>query len=73
MPAQIIEREVIVSFKQRRLGLQPDSYGAGDFADEAATQFVRAHRCTRDFRCAIILLRKGLILNICLKVNAAIA
>jgi hypothetical protein len=69
MPAQIIEREVIVAIEHSRLGLHPDKRGAKDFSDQAGPQFFRAHQRARDFRCAIILLRKGLILDICLEVS----
>jgi hypothetical protein len=36
MPAQIIEREVIVAIEQSCLGLHPDKRGAKDFSDQAA-------------------------------------
>jgi hypothetical protein len=54
MAAQISEREVIVAIKQCRLGLQADSNGPGDFADEAATQLVDAHRCAGDRGWAVL-------------------
>jgi hypothetical protein len=68
MPAQIIEREVIVAIEQSCLGLHPDKRGAKDFSDQGGPQFFRAHQRARDFRCAIILLRKCLIRNIWSKV-----
>jgi hypothetical protein len=71
MEAQTSERHFVITIVKSGLRLQPDRHDAGDFADEAVTQFVCAHRRARDFRCAIILLRKGLIGDICLNVNAA--
>jgi hypothetical protein len=53
MAAQIGERGVIVAVEQGRDGLLAYCTGAKDFADEAATQLFRAHRCACDFRWAI--------------------
>jgi hypothetical protein len=59
--SQMAERRLVVAIEQSCLSLHPDSRGAKDLANQAATQFVRAHRHARDFRSAIILLRRGLI------------